>query len=679
MMNARRMTIGIALFNLLLRNVVVAAPTTAPVDDIIHVRGVVLSPDGNPASGARVTIAAPKRWDKPLYRNVIARATTDADGKYVIDFKKSEAGPFSVGGGESAGDDWKHAQVIATSSTGGIAFKPWTDVDAAGELELRLPRDDLPIRGRIVDEAHQPIAGVRVAVELIIGDEAAAANASREGDEGAWARTILSVPFMAAGRDVDFRTDADGRFVISGIGRDRRVYLHLIGPTIGYARIEAATIERNANTRVVPEPAGFDSKYQRYGATFEHVAWGAQSVEGTIRDAATHEPLAGMLVQSQNFPISPSFGLSPDAMICTVTDEKGHYRLEGFPTGEGNRIVVLPADGQPYFTREAELPAGTDATIDLELHRGVIITGKVTDQSTGKPLPARMIYTTYVNNDHAQVLPEFHGNPDYMIEGPQGRYETQPDGTYRVVAVPGKAIVAAWCMLPGYRKGVGFDDIEVLRDAKNHQWELYQQAPYRDGTTIVREIDVPADAKEVRCDLPIDPGERVHVTIVDADGKPIARKVMARGQEAEDYGGPYFKAVDGGSFDACGFSSDEQRTIFVIDEKNKLGCAVLVAAGAGELEVKLRPLAQVSGRLLTAAGKPLASTQLFVDEDVHNGKTAGEVTTDAEGRFTISVPAGVRYRVSVWSGTYVGATVADGLDLQPGPNADLGDIRISPL
>ena len=128
-----------------------------------------------------------------------------------------------------------------------------------------------------------------------------------------------------------------------------------------------------------------------YGSHFQYAAEPAQPIEGIVRDAKTRQPLAGVRVVSDKFAGRELSGLN---RIDTVSDQNGRFRLNGMPKGEGNKILAIPADDQPYFQREFEVPtaAGLEPVrFDLELHRGVPIRGRLTDKISGAPVEgARM-------------------------------------------------------------------------------------------------------------------------------------------------------------------------------------------------------------------------------------------------------------------------------------------------
>lgn len=130
--------------------------------------------------------------------------------------------------------------------------------------------------------------------------------------------------------------------------------------------------------------------------------------------------------------------ISGSYRVKTLSDEKGHYRLEGIPNGQGNEILAMPRDDQPYFMREFKVPAGSGfetVKLDLDLNRGVLIEGRVTDKVSGVPLEnTPMHYVPWPDIPHIKGTAEAR----MATTGPQDRYQTDRDGRYRLVGVPGR-------------------------------------------------------------------------------------------------------------------------------------------------------------------------------------------------------------------------------------------------
>src|SRR5207247_3263075 len=86
-------------------------------------------------------------------------------------------------------------------------------------------------------------------------------------------------------------TGADGRFRLTGVGRERVVHLTIEGKTIEPIYVEALT-----RTGVVEGLFSGNENDTVYGATFERVIPPGKSIVGTVREKGTGKPLAGITV-----------------------------------------------------------------------------------------------------------------------------------------------------------------------------------------------------------------------------------------------------------------------------------------------------------------------------------------------------------------------------------------------
>src|SRR5262249_47074942 len=148
-------------------------------------------------------------------------------------------------------------------------------------------------------------------------------NAAPQEDLGPWLEAIkakkglsFQLEHQYVGRrtsalPLQVTTDADGRFKLTGIGRNRLVKAQLDGPTIASQQFHMMT--RPGPTLEVPERQdrseyGDHGKVATYyGANFRHVAAPTKPVVGVVRDRDTRKPLAGVTVQSYTRDIGPGY------------------------------------------------------------------------------------------------------------------------------------------------------------------------------------------------------------------------------------------------------------------------------------------------------------------------------------------------------------------------------------
>ena len=191
-------------------------------------------------------------------------------------------------------------------------------------------------------------------------------------------------------------------------------------------------------------------------------------VEGVVRDEKTKTVMKDVDVWSYKFAGTSTVGITS---LKTRTDGDGRFRLAGFPTGPGNMLLIVPNDDQPYLMREVAIPdpQGLGAIpVEIDLHKAIWIEGKLTDKETGSPVAGAFLhYLPFLDNKFVQAAPEFKGGqaPGWSH---QGRYVSKSDGTFRLVGLPGRAIVGA-AVYSGkhYRKGAGAESIKGM-DEKGH-------------------------------------------------------------------------------------------------------------------------------------------------------------------------------------------------------------------
>ena len=137
------------------------------------------------------------------------------------------------------------------------------------------------------------------------------------------------------GQPTSVTTDAQGRFRLTGIGRDRIVEIGVEGPSIQSATIIAMTRPSAA----VSSPQGTSTVVAKtiYGATFDHLVPPGRALTGIVRDKRTKQPLAGVTV----------CGKGTNARV--TTDAQGRFTLSGFPKGESYGLMVACRGESPVL------------------------------------------------------------------------------------------------------------------------------------------------------------------------------------------------------------------------------------------------------------------------------------------------------------------------------------------
>jgi protocatechuate 3,4-dioxygenase beta subunit len=542
------------------------------------------------------------------------------------------------------------------------------------DLAIRLVPDDVPIIGRIIDLEGKPVRGASLQVLQI--------NAASDEDLNRWLEAAKGrkgesfeleheyLPQETIAPSPTITTDAEGRFRLTGIGRNRLVLAQLDCPSIVSEYLHILT--RPGEPIEVPYRIGRPDRGEPrivttyYGAVFQHAAAPCKPIVGVVRDKDTKKPLAGVTVRSYMLATRPN---SIAEIVRTTTDAEGRFRLTGMPKGKGNKIMAVPGSEQPYPVCAVDAPdtPGLDpVSVDVELRRGVWIEGKITDKVTGKPLKASVEYFALYSNPNLRDYPGFDG----AIRPFEG-VRAKDDGSYRVVGLPGPGLVSVlhW---DHYLRAPDRDDEEGVNEIS------LSTAPYHMSFTsnydALARIDPAKGTDSVKWDVTLDPGWTFTGTVLGPDGQPLAG---AWGMEVG-----LMKTAD---FTVRGFNPRRPRELlFKHSKKGFVGVARTPKDNGGSIIVPLQPGAMVTGRLVDADRRPRADVELIVYIrpkygagrpvwDRYSYPACERIKTDRDGRFRIdALLPGYEFRISDGVGDRL---VGDGL--RSGQTKDLGDVRLT--
>jgi hypothetical protein len=615
--------------------------------------GRVLGPEGQPVAGAKLFLTVMHGYAREPFP-AAESATTGPEGRF----------QFTV---PNANFDQTKTVVAATAANLGVG---WVEVPAEGkrgDVTIRLVRDDVPLAGQVVDLEGRPVAGAALRV---LGIRAAPGEAL-----GPWLEAVRGKrpppkqDFRLDGIDLSklslkATTDAEGRFRLTGIGRDRLVRAQLDGPTIASQYLNLMT--RPGKTIEVTEYEGQPRPTSYYAPDLRYVAAPTKTVVGVVRDKDTGTPLAGVTVESNQLANDPVPGRN---IVHTTTDAKGRYRLTGLPKGAGNKIRLVPRDDQPYVSVHAVVPdtAGLDpVTVDFGLKRGVWIEGKLTDKVTGRPVRGWVDYFALDTNPNVKDHPGFDGtNPPYW------GIQTKADGSFRIVGLPGPGLVAVF-----------YDSHHLLAPDRDDEYgtketEIYtspRQLGLLINYTALARIDPAKGAEAVKRDITLDPGWTFTGTVVGADGKPLAG---ARAFGLHDRGWSH-EALKTPEFTVQAFNPRRPRDVFFRHrDRGLVGVAQPPKENGGAITVLMGPGAAVGGRLVDADGKPRVGVELRAwfrhkRKSAYFGESdysAEPIKTDREGRFSVgALLPGYEFLLSDGkSGLRFG-------DLHADQTKDLGDV-----
>jgi RNA polymerase sigma factor (sigma-70 family) len=621
----------------------------------VMVRGRVLGPDGRPVAGAKLYRTSKYGYNSEPFSSP-ETATSGPDGRF----------EFAVAEPEN---DLEPAVVAATAANYGVAFVEVLPEGPSDDLALQLVEDQ-PISGQIVDLEGKPVPGatlqvlmVRAAVGEDLGPWLEAAKAKKERSYELEERFLPRLTIAPAPK---FTADAQGRFQITGIGRNRLVVAQLDGPTIASQQLHILTRPGGALTVVrldyPPQPT-LTTTY--YGASFRYAAAPTKPIVGVVRDKDTKAPLAGAMIISYELA---TVRIGGTEMVRTTTDAQGRYRLVGMPKGEGNRIKVVPGKDEPYLVSLKDVPdsPGLDAVqVDFELRRGVWIVGKITDKVTGKPLRPNLgvWYSPQPNNPNLSA----YG----CVPGGTTTAEAHKDGSYRLAGMPGPGVVALR-VVRGFLRAHERDDEFGVKELHFPTMTL----PTMNFSAIAR-IDAAQGVESVERDVTLDPGWTFTGTVLGPDGRPLAG-AWGIGLSSWNIDGQVMKTAE---FTVSQFNPRHPRPLlFQYPQKGLVGVGQPPKNRGESITVQLRPGATITGRLVDAVGRPRPGVRLVIWR--HHEETAQPMdstffppqpdTTDEQGRFRLAglLPG---YEFILYDGKGI---VPLGKGLSSGETKDLGDVKI---
>jgi RNA polymerase sigma factor (sigma-70 family) len=634
----------------------------------LNVSGRVVDPDGKAMAGAKIWLLTEAEFRTRVPGESKVLATTDADGRFTITDEGKGRPRYWTGS----------ARIVATADGFGPA---WVGADADKPVELKLVRDE-PIRGRLLTLEGKPVVGAKVRVREVAAPkdpDLSKLVADLRANEREWhvifnshfdyGKRLIHTGTSFPGQPAAAETDAEGRFRLTGLGRERLIELRVEGPTI--ASTELHILSRTLDALTVAENPG-DRRFGTityHGATFDFAVGPTEPFEGVVTDRGTGKPVAGVAIRGQNRRLE----------FETVTDRDGRYRLTGLPPGP-HQLMAIPTPDQPFHRMVASggRAASTDsATVDFALTRGTWVTGKVVNARTGQPEAGAPIWYHPIASEPAyEAVP---GSQAWMHEATT---VTAADGSFRVLAFRCRGAIVANSSM---RQCIGADQRPLQGDADSldrgmRSNTMIPTSPVVHLASYHAAAIVNVDANKPReYTITIDPGVTVSVKVVGPDGKPVAGAGVG-GQSTWSLWSPDQKA----EIELTQFNPDRPRPLLFLHSGKGIGKLVEPKAGEkGPMEVKLEPTGTATGRLITEDGRPVANAILDVHYRLpgHEAWTPSfahrEVRTDAKGWFRLpNLVAGVPY--SARYQTQNGGARQDyhvNIQVKSGETKDLAEIK----
>ena len=637
-------------------------PAAAPSpSERMTVKGQVLDHSGRPVAGAHAAvIARPKApgrggefsEDGPA---AIGQAPTNDRGEFRLDAPRTSSSRyFEVG-------------IIAGAPGHGVGWADLNPDAAEPSAQVRL-RPEQVIHGRLIDPGGKPASGVCVRV-MGMGVTADGACAGPRLWGNLQREVLPCWPEPAT-------TDEGGHFTLHGIGQDLDVFLTIEDERFArrndlHIRTDSTETPREVTLTLAP----------------------AKILSGRVIYADTRKPVPGSVV---NIAASEEqFG----SMQTTEfrADDEGRFRANPSP-GNYFRVTAYAPPDMPYLNIQKALawPVGAaEQTVDLELPRGVLVPGKVTEGESGKPVAGATVM------NHPRLAGMMSSG---LVAGWSAVVPTNTDGVFQVTVAPGH----------GYLLIHGSTDDYVLREIDQMMLLRGRPGGDRNYTHGLIAYDIKTGDETLEVAIELRRGNTVAGTVVGPDGQPVAdAAIISRlfiAPLSTTWRSEYQGKVRDGRFELHGLDPDRDERVYFLDARRALGATVKLSGksvASGPLTVRLEPCGSARARLVDPRGKSVAGyrmwelcmvvtsglprlsrtavrqEQLAADEDVvgnidrlHYGSGP---TSDTEGRvvFPVLIPhADYRLYDFTTMNQPEGAKVRKEFVVKPGEDLDLGDVLI---
>lgn len=511
---------------------------------------------------------------------------------------------------------------------------------------------DIPITGRILTLEGRPVKGASIYVKEVAGtpegDLTPVLKSIQRDGNRVFAHSLCDFSYEMGSRFLaPVKTDEQGSFRLTGLGKERVVKLWVEGPDIEHNVLYVLT-RPNVNVKELvksaPNRIGIPLALPAiYGPNFEHLAGPTKPITGIVRDRATGKPLA-------DIPINGSIPNHWwENYVQVKTDKEGRYRILGLPKDRSYHVTVWGSQqnyiqvGKKIGDSEGLAPI----KLDFELVHGARVHGRITDKTTGKPVPAALWYVPLEGNKHFDALP---GKDDSLFGGASHR--NKKDGSYSLLALPGPGIIVLRAEAEDnpymqYTEAA-LDPADKAKAVSTNLEERLGVAFLGVGRGYValstysanayRIIDPAADAESLHCDFAFDRGRMRTGSVLDPEGKPLTG-VRVHGLSAWGE----VKTLDGSMFKAIALNPAQPRTLVFMHKERKLIGRIRLGGDEKEpVTVRLQLGGVLIGRVVNEDDKPLPGVAVSVYYPLNAANwlandVAGKrsIQTDADGRFCI--------------------------------------------
>jgi RNA polymerase sigma factor (sigma-70 family) len=653
------------------------------------ISGRVVDSAGKPVAKAAIVLAGWKMSKREIVDTVKELALTDANGHFRC--------VVPPGGEQERFRD--NRKLVARAPGNAADWIPVREIDVSRPVILRLGTTKVRIRGRVVTLEGKPITIARVRVLSLVqlnakdGFKDLYWTWNEGAGPGSW-RQKEPIYTTVTGLPAEVKLDTQGRFEINGVGDGYLLRLEFSGETIEtvHASVVLDPAFNPKSVRLNPEGTNPNSasgapyiNTPLYGPTFDHVAKPCRVIQGRVFDQKTKKPLSDIRI------LAYAEGWTKSAWA--FTDTAGRFRLTGLPNAECEvTFNIHSSKTTSYLTLSKKVeatPGLTPATVDMPLVRGTVVTGRITDRTTGKPVIGAIGYAVLLGNKHVFDLPGKDVHHDHFHS-----YGLDPDGRFGFVAPPGLGIITFYQTAPVVRvekpyplariRPADRDKPYFQSDARGDGYLTAERKIERFNIVSSYRVIEPAIGQEsLNVDIQLDPGKTLAGKVVGPECQPLVGVTIAGQRGSRGDGAP---TVTGSTFTIQAVLPDDSRTVAAFHAEKKLAGTIVVRGNEKEpLVLRMVPWGAVTGRIVDKDGKPLVGAYVRLAYQgpqtteqlywrINRGKVA---TTDADGRFRMDIPfTGLEFELRLRHRSVRSPYRVPGVAVKAGETKNMGDIAV---
>ncbi len=602
-------------------------PSESKKGDSFTIRGQVLDPDGKPVAGAQIVLALPRLTVQSDWSSPRSLGISRAEGRFEVALTR-EALAHQYPSGV---DRPVIAAVAAGRAPGWVKLGP-QDAGDPPSVTLRLRRDDVPVEGRVTGPDGKPVSDLTVYTVFLTDFPAKSLEKLKQNagslNDGLFEQLYMDTLILAKDGFISpVRTDIDGRFRLTGVGRDRAALLLIEGESVEQSRAMIYTSSDPAYVPLVLPAHDFGDRL--FGPRCELSVAPGRVIDGVIHESNSGRPVRGVRVSSAGF------------MLSATSDAQGHFRIRSQPKQPREELEVI-TEGQPYIQVGKKIsvaPGLGPIHVDVALKRGVWVEGRVRNQADGRPVSAIVRYYPLRDNPHLKDCPDASFFDKNLSD--DGEFPTGADGKFRAVALPGEGILAVQTIDPKFLVAKPFSDElagKVLYDDGFENTMKQFQALVAINSGDVEQVTVP--------DIMVVQGRTQHVQVLRADGRAAAGVPMVALLPPHGCG----QLSSRGEFTFVHPEPGNNDSVVIAQEDEAAGTFLIVNGHEPHpIRVTLQATATITGRLIDEQGKPRPNIPIVVNQTVGtvSCKRFGvQPPTGRDGRFRIrGLVPGVAYSV----------------------------------